>query len=276
VLQISCVFISALRLSIFLDKIKLPTLLYARLVSNAYGFILPGQLAVEGYRAFLIGKDNNEYSKPGAAVIVDKIIGLIAVLVLGIVGLLITESIDRNLVVIFCIVGTTFVLFLFSLNIFFVRNNLYKLLSFLSRKIVKMSKIFTFFIQFLSQWQTYIDNKCLLIKSFLYGIVFQFLCVLIGTLFTFGVGENFHIIDWLWIHAIIAIALVLPITLGGIGIRDAGIIGMLGIIGIAQEKALAISFGFLSLHLFQAFIGIGLEVIMTLRKVKTIRNTFKE
>jgi len=96
-------------------------------------------------------------------------------------------------------------------------------------------------------------------------LVFQLLCVVIGVLFTFGVGAGFYFVDWLWIHAIIAIALILPITLGGMGVREAGMIGFLGLVGVSSEQALAVSFGFLTLYLVQAIVGVGLEAGKVLR-----------
>jgi hypothetical protein len=266
ILQTSSMFISTLRLSLFLPDFKFRRLLFVRLVSNAYGFILPGQLAVEGMRAYLLGKEGKEYSQPGAAVIVDKIIGIIAILSVGIVGLLITRSISRELIFAFCVCGSVLILFLLSLNFAGVRGTIVRLLTFLSRKTGKLGKVFSFSIQVLDHWQNYIKNKRLLIKNFIFGVLFQLLCIFMGILFTYGVGAGIHIIDWLWIHAILAIALILPITIGGIGIREAGLIGLLGLIGVSAEQALAVSFGLLTLNLIQALIGIGLEIGMTLHK----------
>ena len=263
------ILITVIRTSLLLPGYTKRTLLYIRIVSSAYGFILPGQLAVEGLRAYLLGKGENAYSKPGAAIVVDKIVSLLALLVTGLIGLILTNKISKSYVIAFCAIGITLILFLFSFNFSFVRKRADDLLLLLSRKNGKPGKVTTFFTQLLDYWQGYASNKILLLKSFMYGILFHLIAVFIGILLTYGVGAGLNAIDWLWINATVSIALLLPITLGGLGIREAGMIGMLGLIGIKSEQALAVSFGFLSLLLIQAVVGFGIEIVITLKRAKT-------
>jgi len=273
VLQAACVIVSALRLSIFMRDFKFRTLLYVRVVSNAYGFVLPGQLAVEGFRAYLLGREEKEYSKPGAAIIVDKIVGILALLVLGVAGLLLSRNIGWEYAVVFSAVGIVLVMFLFSLSFSFFRDSINKLLGFLARKTGKLGKVFDFLIQVMEYWQFYIKNKRSLVLNFIYGVVYQLLCISISVLFTYGVGAGIHVADWLWIHAVISIALILPITIGGMGIREAGLVGLLGFIGIASEQALAVSFGLMTLLLVQAIVGFGIEFGVTLLRTKKEDNS---
>jgi hypothetical protein len=268
ILYVFCVLISVLRLSVLLQGIRFRTLLYVRLVSGAYEFVLPGQLAVEGMRAYLLGKEEKEYSQPGAAVLVDKVVSIIALLLLSMVGLIATEIVGWRFTIVFCIVGVTLVTILFLLNVNFVKRSIHSVLMLLSRKIRILNKVISFVLQVIEHWQTYIKNKRLLVRSFIYGILFHLLCSFVGVLFTHGVGVGFNTFEWLWFHAVLTIALILPVTIGGMGVREAGMIGLLGLIGIVPEQALAVSFGFLALHLLQAIVGIGLEVSVTLRGSK--------
>jgi hypothetical protein len=272
IMQILAVLISAFRISIFIKDLDLRTSLYVRLVSTAYGFILPGQIAVEGLRAYLLGKEGKEYSQPGAAVMVDKIVGIIVLLVLGVAGMLFSRNVGWDVAVTFCIAGIALILFLFSLNLTFIRNAVSKLLLFLAQKTGRLGKVFSFFIKLLEYWQINVGNKRLLFTNFIYGVLFQLLSASIGAALTYGVGAGFYFSDWLWINAIITIALILPITLGGMGVREAGMIGLLGLISVAPDRALAVSFGFLTLYLFQVIVGFGLEIIVTLRKSKSSVN----
>ena len=55
-----------------------------------------------------------------------------------------------------------------------------------------------------------------------------------------GIVINF--VDWCWIVAILSLALFLPISIGGIGVREASLVGTLGLFGVTTERALAFSF----------------------------------
>jgi len=254
------VIVSTVRLSLFFNNVKILKLFYVRLISVAYGFILPGQLAVEGVKIYLIGKENKKYSQPGSAIILDKLIGLIVILFLGITGLLITHSLGFKITVIFFIIFVFLIFLVFLLNIPFLYNNINKFLFFLSQKLKVLSSFFEFLLKLAENWQVYTKNKKLLVKNLIYGLIYQLLICLTGAFLTYSLGVGFIFFDWLWIHAVLTIVLLLPISLGGLGIREASFIGLLALIGINSEQALAVSFGFLVLVLVQALAGIGLEI----------------
>jgi len=108
----------------------------------------------------------------------------------------------------------------------------------------------------------------LLFKNFILCLLFQLPISLNGALFTNDVGVGFFFFDWLWIHAVLTLALMLPLSLGGMGIREFGLIGLLGLIGIGSEQALAVSFGFLTLQIIQALTGLGTIFVVSLQKAK--------
>ena len=66
---------------------------------------------------------------------------------------------------------------------------------------------------------------------------------------------NIAMIDWCWILGLLSIALFLPITIGGIGVREGTLVGIMGSMGIAQEKALALSFVIFGTQIIVSLIG---------------------
>ena len=243
-----------------MPEYKLRFLLYVRLVSSAYGFILPGQLATEGIRAYLLGKDEKNYGQSTAVVALDKLIAVIALLVLGFIGLVLTNSIGYWLAGIFAFCSFILSLLLFSLNVSFFFSKMKIIFHFLSKKAGRFGKLFNIMIQMIEHWKLYTHKKILIIKSFLYGLFFQLSFASIGALLSYGVGAGFNILDWLWIHTLLAFVLMIPFSLGGLGIREGSLIGLLGLIGVLPEQALAISFAFLAINIIQALVGIGLEL----------------
>jgi len=264
-LTASAVVIMVVRIRLFLPKHKFKALLYVRLVSSAYALVLPGQLASEGVRAYMMGKDEQEYAQPGTAVMIDKLLGIVALLVLGIVGLIISEYSLPELVVAFALTSGMLFVILFSVTNSRLYDLFQKFMTALSKKRGYIGNIFVFLSRVLENWKIYSSNKKLLGKNLLYGILLQLFIALIGVLFTYGVGAGFYFFEWLWIHAMLTFVLLIPISLGGLGIREGSLIGFLGLIGIEPEKALAVSFGLLSTQLIQATVGIALKIFIALR-----------
>jgi hypothetical protein len=58
----------------------------------------------------------------------------------------------------------------------------------------------------------------------------------------------------------VSVATILPLSLGGIGIREGAFVGVLGFLGIGSELALALSFTILGLQLFGALIGAAIDL----------------
>ena len=270
------VIIATVRLSLFFKNLSFYTLMHIRLLSVAYGFILPGQAAEEGVKAYLLGKEGKDYGQSGAAVMLDKLVGVIAVLLLGLVGVLCTRALGLGILVVFIVACILLIALALSINISVLYTKASKLILWLSKKMKKLRKLFAFVLGVLDNWRTFAKNKRLLVFNIVYGLLYQLSILLTGALLTHDLGAGFILMDWLWIHAVITIVLILPLSLGGLGVREVSMIGLLGLVGVAPEQALAVSFGFLALMLLQAIVGIGMEVGMTLRRTKTYDNRDSE
>lgn len=263
------VVISAMRLSIFFTDQRFSRLLYIRLISIAYGFVLPGQLAAEGLKAYLLGKEDKNYTRAGAAVILEKLIGFIVITFIGLIGLLITRNLRSEIIIFYIVICIVLFLILIIINIQFFNKKISSLFLSLSEKSVKLKKVFVFLLNLIENWQTFLNNKQILIKSFIYCIMYQFVVIAIYSILSYGVGIGFIFFDWWWISALLTIAVMLPVSFGGMGIREAGIIGLLGIIGVDSEQSLAVSIGILIILFVQVIAGFGFGLFMPSHLIKT-------
>ena len=260
VLYIVQVAVLTERLSLFFPEHNWFRLMYIRLISIAYGFVLPGQLAVEGVRAYLLAKNGDGYGHSGAAIMVDKLLSMIALLILGLVGLWYTDTLGYAMLYVFFISCVVLMLLLFALCFQSFYDTVANLLSYIAKKVGRFGKLFELLIRMAEHWRTFVSNKFLIFKCFLYGVLFQLVCAVIGALLTYGIGASFNLLDWLWIQALVTFVLMLPLSLGGIGVREGSLIGLLGLIGVDVEQALAVSFGLLALTLLQAFTGVCMGI----------------
>jgi len=73
--------------------------------------------------------------------------------------------------------------------------------------------------------------------------------------------------DLAWIRSLILIITQIPVTVGGIGLREAGFIGLLHMYGVAEHDALAYSLLFLFIHLLIGLVGAASEIVGYVRRV---------
>ena len=260
-------FLAALRLKIVVRDVSLRTMLYVRFVSSAYGFVLPGTVAADGMRVYMLGKTEGKYSRYSAAVIVDKALGLITLLVLGVLGLLGTRSIESFALVIFFSVAA-----LCLAAIFLVAksptsyNKISGILFGGQQKTSLAGKCFGFASRVLASLKEFANNVRVMLANLFFCVVFQICWALKGALLSHSVGAGFIFLDMLWIHVVLTLAFMLPLSFGGIGVREGTLIGLMGLIGLEPEKALAISFGFLAMQLVHVLAGFGLEIYVNGRR----------
>ena len=74
-----------------------------------------------------------------------------------------------------------------------------------------------------------------------------------------NLGIALPLVDWAWIVGVMSLAVLLPLTIGGIGLREGALIGCLGFAGVPSESAIALSFGIFAVTLSGALAGGAVE-----------------
>lgn len=271
VLTMISVIIATIKWRVLLPEFSFKDLLFINWITGFYSLILPGgQLSSEGVRAYLFGKKHNNLEIVSASVIVDKITGLIALMILGMIGLLASGfTVSNILIVIFFLVTFGICVGLYLLRITKISNLINKFLDFIGKKLKKRKNIPNRIKKLFEDWCIYTKNNKLIIKSILWGGIFQLLSAISCTLFSYGVGVNIAFYEWFWINAILTVALLIPISIAGIGVREGTLIGVLGMLGVTSDKALSISMALLIVQIFRAVIGGVLELLRTYEDISS-------
>ena len=79
-------------------------------------------------------------------------------------------------------------------------------------------------------------------------------------LFSHELGIILPLADWCWTVGLVSIAVLIPITFGGVGVREGTFAGVLSLQGVPIEKSIALSIAVFSISLLAAFIGGILEL----------------
>jgi hypothetical protein len=94
-----------------------------------------------------------------------------------------------------------------------------------------------------------------LIPCFLSALGFHGLCVAIHMVLGHALGIDLAMTDWILVYCGVALLLVLPITIAGLGLREGGYVGLLAMFDVAATQALSLSLVFFAYALFGALLG---------------------
>lgn len=254
-------YINSLKWHLLLRQYNLLKLFRLTLVAQYYSLLLPGQMAGEVVKAYRLGKGNTDAERVAASVLVDRLTGLIGLLLVGVAGLFWTEaSVPQPLV--WGLGGTIVVgvAILYSVQFRWLIGLINLLLRSLENSLPATAKLTGQSRLLLNEWRKYLKRPATLLCSVALGVIFQLTAVWITQILAAGFNIFLSLSDWCWIFATVSLALFLPVTIGGIGIREGAFLVLLGWLAVPAEQALALSLSLFGLQVIGATVGGILEI----------------
>jgi hypothetical protein len=195
---------------------------------------LPSTVGGDGYRIYKTYK--NPHSKSGAviAVLMERITGLLALLLLGYIGTMVVyvksgDEIARIGLIIGSIGFGLLMVFLFAFNL----NR--SLFCKLTRKYLPQK-----FRAAIDHIQDYYDKPSKTVIVLMLSLFFQFILICNRLLLIVAVGESLSIFQLAIATAASTVIALVPISLNGIGLLDGSFIYLLVNYGIGYEQALLV------------------------------------
>ncbi len=219
---------------------------------------MPGQLFGEAAKVVYISQSNPELTaeEATASVVVDKIVGLIGLLLVGIGGALFgVSALNRTITVWFAACAIVLALCVILPAFAPISRLIHRVLDSIKRRFPKTGGLIERLRLFLTSWQAYLKTPLVLGASVLMGCLFQFLSTVGMMLLGRAVGIQVALADWCWIFAVLSIALLLPVSFAGLGVREGTLVGFLGALGAASELALSASLLSLFIQILDSLIG---------------------
>lgn len=255
-LMIADSLVGAVSLNALYKNESILQIFYVTLKSSVYSLILPGQLLGESSKIIMLSSEKGRLFQRVSAVLVDKVLNLFALLWLGALGIFISTEYEGGIIKLILggtAVAATLVL-LIGTNGYFCSEveNLIRKIPFIKvRKNIE---------QFFDIWRGYVQDKKAILISIVCGFVYHLIINCIYCLLSTGLLIKISFVDFYWINSLLTIILLLPISIGGLGIREATLVGMLGLLGIEEDMAFSFSILVLILQVMRAFIG-GLLIL---------------
>jgi uncharacterized protein (TIRG00374 family) len=229
-------------------------------VAQYYALLIPGQLGGEVIKAYKLNQRHRLPEDIISSILIDRITGWGALLMMGLVALTLSRADQAPWM------ATQFILTigLLAASLWLLQSDLLQAwLSRLARihpRIEHRTKrIEKYLTGILTSCRRYMQSPRLLLETVSLGIVYHLMGAGIFLVLcrSYGVGVAFT--DLCWIFAAVSLLLLLPITAGGIGLRESGLVVMLGWLAVPPEKAMAVSLSFFACQLIGAVIGAALD-----------------
>lgn len=252
-LNLLAILINSIKWQLFLNKKQLVHLFKLTLISQFYNLVLFGQLSGEAVKTYKYYQHSGRASQAVGSVVVERLTAFIGILVLGLIGLLSSTDITvSRLKWIFSVMILVCLLFIILFRhpnfIHWLNSKIPK-----SRSWEQIHNLVDYCFQLLQ------NGRRLLLSIFL-GILFQIICASVMVVLDNYLGIRLKITDVFWIMSFLAVAIFLPVSIAGIGVREGTLTSLLAIYGISSEQALSLSFILLAIQISGGVIGGILDI----------------
>lgn len=243
--------ISAFSLNALYKSESVYSIFAVTLKSHFYSMVLPGQILGETTKIFLLSKDNGSIGQRVSAVLIDKVINIISMVIVGCLGIYLTDSIQdyymKKILLFFPII-------LIAVFLFIKNKKVCEGIIGICRKCTN-KKIREKSINFLEIWGSYANNNKGLIISALWGTLYQFAIAYTYYLLGTGLGITINFWDYCWVNTILTIVLFFPISIGGLGVREATLVSILGLMSVGKEEAVLLGLLMMCVQIIRAVLG---------------------
>jgi len=217
-------------------KTSLWQLFKITIISRFANYISPSSLAVDVVKIYKI-VDLNPENKTGAtmATLMSKVLGLLALVFLVMIGLLFNPIL--SIYWSWSLFGVTAVIML-VFCLFFWKGQI--VVNF-SKKYIKNEKILSYFLKVVQSLKEYKHKRKYLLWSFLLATVFQVVLICNQYLMFRALAIEVPFYFLFFAIPVSAIISMLPISAGGMGVRELSLIGLLSLAGVTSSEVVAYS-----------------------------------
>jgi uncharacterized protein (TIRG00374 family) len=231
---------------------SLGNLLQVTFISAFFNNLFPSTLGGDTYRTLRTDAKDKNYSRNFSVVLVDRLIGLVGLVVLGVVALLFrseTITFPEGVVASILFFGVVII----SLVVMAIHPVSHRLISLIGHRLShrigsRLDVLFQYLRPFSEQ-----------VNLLGYGLILSVLARIAWAGSGYLVGEALHLdlplSTYLILLPVIEIIRMIPLTPQGIGIRESAFVILFGYAGIQDVDATALSFLFYFLPILNGVIG---------------------
>lgn len=233
----------------YLPTLALKRVLVSHFSALYYSIVLPTSGAQDVLRAVFIAKDN-DYGVVWGASVVSRLLGAIVLVALALFGLL---SLARHAVPHLRLYAIASVCLVAAAVFAAFSKRITRPIRPVMARVVP-AKLLAIGEKIRDGIYHYRSKRAVLGRVFAVTVVLQFLLVVNAALLAMGITGRFRLIEFLaFIPVIEMVCISLPITPGGVGVREALLAVMFNLIGIGKEE--------LGVYIALGYLGIVLKLV---------------
>jgi glycosyltransferase 2 family protein len=219
--------------------VKFGRLFWINSIGSFLGLFLPSSLGTDVVRGYYLVKNNSEKSVSISSVFVDRVLGMFSLLLLGVVavffaGDLISKyNIQTYIIIVFLLAVAVFYLFQKEQSAIILEKLLKK---------IKHKKIIENGLKLHSSILEYKKYPKTLLISFFITLLVQVTRVLTYYFVALSFNIQISIIYYFLFVPIIMIIIMIPISIGGLGVKEGTFVAFFTLVGMSINDAVMISF----------------------------------
>jgi len=252
-------FLWAYQISITQEPMDMHFSVYAifriQLIATFYSLILPGDLLAGGVSWYKLSRPDRKYIEAGALLIFFRLVQISCLVFIGLVVALWDQQIGAPEFRALIIFGLSGIIIMWTL---FFSNQVTRIFDFITNRVNGKSSFLTSLYDNIEKLlNTILKFRALGIQRLLLVFGVSLSAQLLGLVYFFSIARAvdiqlpFFVIGW--ISTFVTIVQMIPISIAGLGIREASYAVLLNDYGISPEQAISFS-----LTIFVVFVIVGL------------------
>ncbi len=232
-------------------RIKRSYLFQNIMIAYFYNNILPSNIGGDIFKVYDLAKNKKApVDRCASAVFMERFLGLISITVFFVATSFSIYSLLKNYIIVIAV----FLVIAFVLFLLLAKPRLFKV----DRIFYKYNKIQKFWpkIQgFSDSVASYRNRLPYLALSFAINICCQMLFTVMFYFISVSLGLNISFMTYAFMVPVIYVLTGIPISIGGLGVRENTIVFLLTGFGVSNEEAVVFSLIVLFIHIFNAMLG---------------------
>ncbi|RMF59386.1 MAG: UPF0104 family protein [Calditrichaeota bacterium] len=227
-------------------------------ISTSLGQVLPGGLGADVAKGYQLFRKYGRLGNVTVTLLLDRLIGLYSMFFVAFVGSLIAKhlGLSTNLVVPLLVAQAVFIFGWFG--IYLVRKKI-STLAFLRRS--RYERLAHKFMGLLSDLTDLATIKSVFVRIFAISILMQVLRAIIFYCIYQAFGHSADMIYYLVFIPIVFVVVMLPVSVGGLGVREGALVFFFKTLGIPNEVSISVGVMFLVVQIVAAVPGIVLWIV---------------
>jgi len=226
-IYIFSIYISAVRWRLLLhEKFGMKRLCSLYFIGAFFNHLLPGIIGGDAVKAYYLYRDTGRGSSSVASVFMDRYVGFAALMLVGMIAFPFGFRYFKGSYIEWTL---PFMMLSFITGSFFIFGLR------IGRRFKLMAGLYDYFA-------LYRQKKIVIIQTFLISIIIQTVIICAVYVLARGLSVNVPLLPLFIFVPVISTIATLPISISGIGVREASFVLLFGFLGISPAQATAVSF----------------------------------